>query len=1127
MKGLFKKGILILAACSGLLMSGTAFSAIEDECLEPAIFVERIGGGYEKGMVYQKSCSGFLKKHDPLFMTATQYLVTREQLLEESEFLGNLGFDVEYNVDNYEDYLEIPEIMSNIRDIIIWFSIFLLPTLSLIVLKQEKSKLSVMVLGLTIGAVFTVLQIASNPLKPAAYLVSNLNLYGWNSNEVERGLEYLTIGNVDQFGKEFEDQDELLSESVMTNAINERITSLSLLKQGYGSNQSVEIDMGFDERNPTVGEWLSYFRTCTKANHVEVESTNEWNFSLSSSPITSATIPESVNFIRTGQPKKYDCDPDIYGYEKPFMTIKSSIKNIIINFHQGRFEKNIVSEASFLDDFMTLISESIARANEEIESANTLALGLSKGIKSDLDLLYTVIVAADNVGQPVSESAGYKDFLNSKIDTLTPLFQFDGANIELMDVSERTHLNAIKLAELKRGVVAGFSDEERIVVSEAKYGYDYMKDFLDEIVINEFDYICAIEDGSDYEFRVEHARAWNAMDKTQSNKNASTSDGTKGISGDHPIHCFSGYYEGDGLTIQALGNPQRIEEIKTKGQQKLRALKLYFRSLSEAAFSITMNDPSAYEQLRLDYLNSLDVDIKTSIDSRYSFLDQKEKMRNIFSSVKGAFTVSFAESEELNYSEPNKFFFYGQFTKENVDQEYKDKEDDSRMLRSYDFTKVLSTPKGGKKPSESQEISSDVFEDLGLDPSMLSFNEAFLYQCPVIIEGKCMASISELNHVNRLGVQNNFMMLFGFKIALSGTSSLCSAMDKGIDSVTNEVGGNGATKSALKIGVKGLTIIKTLGCQGIKIIDATIGPILLFMLSIMALSWFFMLLMESMPILVMLFLYFHVFINFILPVLLLPILIFLDLAHGMVRYAMTGFEDEKTIIEMERTWSALKSIFFKTISLFVTLTVMLYLYTSPSVGYLIDNLLNTVFTGSNSTGFIVWLFSGLIKNAAIIFTGLKVYRVCEVVENQIMQSFNVKSEGSLFNESNAIIGVLSGMFAIKLHGEIKGFNRAAYGAAEQGSGVLRNSLIQSVNNKSNAQTAQTDNTDNTDQDGQTDSTDNTDQDGQTDSTDNTDQDGQTDSTDNTDQDGQNDNTDNTDNTDQDGQNDNTEQNDKQ
>ena len=198
MKGLLRKGILILAACSGLLTSGVAFSAEEEACLEPARFVERIGGGYEKGMEYKKSCSGFLKKHDPLFMTATQYLVTREQLLEESEFLTKLGFDVEYNVDNYEDYLEIPEIMSNIRDIIIWFSIFLLPTLSLIVLKQEKSKLSVMVLGLTIGAVFTVLQVASNPLKPAAYLVSNLNLYGWNSNEVERGLEYLTIGNVDQ-----------------------------------------------------------------------------------------------------------------------------------------------------------------------------------------------------------------------------------------------------------------------------------------------------------------------------------------------------------------------------------------------------------------------------------------------------------------------------------------------------------------------------------------------------------------------------------------------------------------------------------------------------------------------------------------------------------------------------------------------------------------------------------------------------------------------------------------------------------------------------------------------------------------------------------------------------------------
>ncbi|MBM26366.1 MAG: hypothetical protein CL760_11970 [Chloroflexi bacterium] len=1029
MKGLLRKGILILAACSGLLTSGVAFSAEEEACLEPARFVERIGGGYEKGMEYKKSCSGFLKKHDPLFMTATQYLVTREQLLEESEFLTKLGFDVEYNVDNYEDYLEIPEIMSNIRDIIIWFSIFLLPTLSLIVLKQEKSKLSVMVLGLTIGAVFTVLQVASNPLKPAAYLVSNLNLYGWNSNEVERGLEYLTIGNVDQFGKEFEDQDELLSESVMANAINERITSLSLLKQGYGSNQSVEIDMGLDEGSPTVGEWLEYFRHCTKANHVEVESTNEWNFSLSSTPITSATIPESINFVRTGQPKKYDCDPDIYGYEKPFMTINSSIKDIIINFHQGRFEKSITSEAGFVDDVTTLFSESVGRANEEIEAANTLALGLSKEIKGDLDLLYAAIVAADSANQPVSESSGYNDFLNRKIETLKPLFQFDQAGVDAMDVSERTHLNAIKLAELKRGVIAGFSDEDRVVISEAKYGYDYMKEFLDEIIVNEFDYLCAVEDGDNYEFRVEHAKAWNAMDKTKLNKNASIADGTKGISGDHPIHCFSGYYEGNGLTIQALGDPQRIDEIKTKGQQKLRALKLYFRSLSEAAFNITMNDPSAYEQLRLDYLNSLDVDIKTSIDSRYSFLDQKEKMRNIFASVKGAFSVSFAESDELNYSEANKFFFYGQFTKENVDQDYKDKEDDSRMLRSYDFTQVLSTPKGGKKPSESQTVSPDVLDELGLDSSLLSYNEAFVYECPVIIEGKCMASISELNHVNRIGVQNNFMALFGGKMFLSGMSKLCSLSDKAIDGATNTVGGDSAGKSALKLGVKGVTIMKTLGCGAIKVIDSTIGWAMLFMMSLMALSWFFMMLMESMPILVMLFLYFHVFINFILPVLLLPILIFLDLAHGMVRYAMTGFEDEKSIIEMERTWSALKGIFFKTISLFITLTVMLYLYTSPSVGYLIDTLMNTLFTGLSAGNIIFWLFSGLIKNAAIVFTGLKVYRVCEVVENQIMQSFNVKTEGSLFNESNAIIGILSGMFTAKLHGEVKGFNKMAYGVS--------------------------------------------------------------------------------------------------
>lgn len=1030
MKGLFRKGILILAACSSLLMGNMAFAAdAESDCEEPAVFAERIGGGFEKGVPYKKSCSAFLKKHDPLFMTATQYLVTREQLLDDAEFLNGLGFDVDYNIENYKDYLEIPAIMSNVRDIIMWFSIFLLPTLSLIVLKQEKSKLSVMVLGLTLGAVFTVLQIASNPLRPAAYLVANLNLYGWNSNEVERGLEYLSIGTVDKFGKEFEAQDTLLAESSLRNAISERATALVLLKEGYGSNKDVEIDMGLDNGSPTVAEWLENFRHCIEANHVDVDYSREWNISWTS--ISSASIPELVSFMRTGQPKKYDCDPDYYGYEKPYMTISSSIENIIINFHQENFERPINQDATMGDEIATLFEASVGRANAEIEAANNTALELSDSINTDLETLYNIVVAADSANADVEKSVGYLDFVENMKGKIQDLFKFDSSGIEDMDVSERTHLNAIKLAELKRGIVAGYSKENRNHISEAKFGYDHMKDFLDKIIINEFDYICAIEDGGRYKYRQAHAEAWNAMDKNQPNKGASLPDGTKGISGDHPIHCFSGYFQGSGLTITALGNPDKKEELKEKGEQMTRALKLYFRSLSEAAYNITMTDDSAYEDMKVEYLNSLDVDIKSSIDSRYIFLDQKEKMQNIFASVKSAFIVNFADEDRVDPSQPNDYFFYGQFTKENVDNKYIEKERDSRQVRAYDFSNVLNTPKGTAKPAPDNSLSDEIMDEIS---SLIPF-EFTSHSCPVLIEGKCMASISELNHVNKTNVQEMFFLTFGLRTTISAAKGACNVYNSAIDTVADGAGNNVGSKGAAKAAIKGVGWVGTLTCGAISALDLTVGNMLQVLIALYALLWFFMSLMEAMPILIMLFLYFHVFINFILPVLLLPLLIFLDLVHGMIKYVMTGFEDERSMIEMERTWSAIKGIFFKTVSLFVTLTVMVYLYTSPSIGHLIDTLMSTLFdkstataeSSSSMTSFfvdkLIWLTEGMIRNAAIVFTGLKVYRVCEVIENQIMQSFNVKTEGSLFNESNATIGILSGMFTMKLHGEVKGFNK--------------------------------------------------------------------------------------------------------
>lgn len=1028
MKGLFRKGILILAACSSLLMGNVAFAAdAESDCEEPAVFADRIGGGFEKGVPYKKSCSAFLKKHDPLFMTATQYLVTREQLSEDADFLTGLGFDVEYNLENYEDYLEIPAIMSNVRDIIMWFSIFLLPTLSLVVLKQEKSKLSVMVLGLTLGAVFTVLQVASNPLRPAAYLVANLNLYGWNSNDVERGLEYLSIGSVDKFGEEFETQDTMLAEGVLRNAINERMTSLILLKEGYGSNKDVEIDMGRDEGNPSVAAWLENFRHCVEANHVNVDYSREWNISWTS--ISSANIPEKVSFMRTGQPKKYDCDPDYYGYEKPYMTITSSIENIIINFHQENFDAPINKDATMGDELATLFEESVGRANEEIEAANNKALFLSSSINGDLEDLYTIVVAADAANKDVEKYGGYLDFVNAKQGQIKDIFEFSAEGAEAMEVSERTHLNAIKLAELKRGIIAGYSNEDRKHISEAKYGYDYMKDFLDKAIVSELDYICAIEDGGRYKYRQAHASAWNAMDKTQKNKGISLPDGTKGISGDHPMHCFSGYFQGNGLTIKALGDPEKKAELKEKSEQMTRALKLYFRSLSEAAYNITMTNDSAYEDMKVEYLNSLDVDLKSSIDSRYIFLDQKEKMQNIFSSVKNAFTVNFADEDMVDPSAPNDYFFYGQFTEENVDDKFIDKERDGRQIRAFDFSSILNTPKGtGKPQADSGALSTSWDEELA---SLIPF-EFTSHSCPVLIEGKCMASISELNHVNKTNVQEMFFLTLGGRLVITGAAGVCDVYNGAID----EVAGNAAgAKTAVKTAMKGLGIVGTVGCGLVSILDSTVGAILTVIVALYALLWFFMSLMEAMPILVMLFLYFHVFINFILPVLLLPLLIFLDLAHGMIKYIMTGFEDERSMIEMERTWSAIKGIFFKTISLFITLTVMLYLYTSPSIGHLIDSLMSTLFTKGSATAessssfisilisMLIWLTEGMIRNAAIVFTGLKVYRICEVVENQIMQSFNVKTEGSLFNESNATIGILSGMFTMKLHGEVKNFNK--------------------------------------------------------------------------------------------------------
>lgn len=988
--------LAMLASAPSFLTQAANYNE-EDACYESENYSQLLGEFTSEELKEGRGlqpCGPFLQEKDKRLVMNTKLISSKEDMAYHRDRLTTLGADADLVIDSMSE----KPFLKNIIDLMHYPFLFFISIYGMTILTGSmmsgysvKAAAGTLLQGLLVFALnkITLLFTLVLIMFVATLNFLNISLSDFESFDKVRGSSL--IENVDSF----QQINKHIASSILYNTAFNKVTGNYYSTNLIGQSEDIKADFFSQKttnKSPTFGEMLDYSRECNESNAYN-DIDYDYIMNVSWTSFNLAKLPEVFTFSSGGLPtENYSCDESHFGDNANLMIITSKIPNAVERFFTENYAVDMGSETSFTEDFETFFTAMVGKVNVLLEKTHDQAVSSAASVESEIELAFRAIQEANNNGKKITDTSAHKNLIKVIKTNMGSIFDYDKDSE--MKALEVLQLNAMMIQQFK--ISKFFAENQNTSpVFEKKYmnGYYYLEPFLLETVEKQLAYECAVSDGGTYEKRLENASALNSQLLTPNEKiNFNTIGG---------IHCYD--ITNDNKFI-ALGDPSTKDELLIEVKERTKAIETLFNAYDIAALDLITKQEAIFDQVLLDFLNSMDTNMKSTISTNLILVETEQSMIQALSSVRDS--VDFTYNIETQTESPS---YYFNFLRLNDYAFSSIPEDTAQKLemKKYDLSTIFNeiyapTLDAGKNSNSGIGELSDFN---GVTAKMLSTISPV---CPLVDnEGTCIASLMQINDSNLSNLVIHLGAVGGAKILIDSANSLCGGAKYG----------NGKKKSETILSPSKAIPGGAVVCGFVSGLSLISDTVLKVALNILIIGTIFTFVASYIPFIFDMIIMFMSIVYIIVPVLAIYVSFFTEVIKNTVIYMLSTKteQDYNALISLPITLSALKNMALRILVFFILIGIFVFILTDGSIGGFIFEMLRDNAKG----GFWALFISICCIYFGIPYAIFKSFTILDKIERNFMHYSNMKDEGMMSGSSNFNTFV-TGMISGKILHQIKG-----------------------------------------------------------------------------------------------------------